>query len=52
MKKMVTELKGSNGKVTHVVLNDGTELKADLVIVGAGVVPSTSFLQNIGLSLD
>ena len=33
-------------------LGDGTDLDADLVVVGIGVVPSTSWLEDSGLTLD
>ncbi|WP_127479312.1 NAD(P)/FAD-dependent oxidoreductase [Nocardioides pantholopis] len=38
--------------VERVVLDDGTELPADLVIVGIGVVPSVGWLAGAGLTLD
>jgi len=41
-----------DGKVERVVLDDGTELPADLVIVGIGVVPSVGWLEDSGLTLD
>jgi NADPH-dependent 2,4-dienoyl-CoA reductase/sulfur reductase-like enzyme len=33
-------------------LGDGTDLDADLVVVGIGVVPSTSWLEDSGLTVD
>jgi NAD(P)H-nitrite reductase large subunit len=33
-------------------LNDGTKLDADLVIVGAGVKPETSFLKGSDIKVD
>jgi 3-phenylpropionate/trans-cinnamate dioxygenase ferredoxin reductase component len=33
-------------------LGDGTDLDADLVVVGIGVVPATSWLEDSGLILD
>jgi NADPH-dependent 2,4-dienoyl-CoA reductase/sulfur reductase-like enzyme len=33
-------------------LGDGTDLDADLVVVGIGVVPATSWLEDSGLTLD
>ena len=44
MSKKVKEIKGDKGKVTSVVLGDGTEIPADLVIVGQGIIPSTDFV--------
>ena len=38
--------------VTAVRLADGTELPADLVVVGIGTVPATDWLKGSGLTLD
>jgi NAD(P)H-nitrite reductase large subunit len=43
-------LSGKNDRVTGVVLTDGTEIPADLVIIGIGVIPNTEFLSAAGLS--
>ena len=40
------------GRVTGVELDDGRRLPADLVVVGIGVVPETSWLEGSGLELD
>ena len=45
----IKEFKGENGKVTSVVLSDNTEVKADLVLIGAGVSPTTGFLKDSGI---
>ncbi|KAK3620356.1 Apoptosis-inducing factor 1 [Elasticomyces elasticus] len=37
---------GEEGKIGKVVLKDGTELPADLVIEGVGVKPATQYLQD------
>ena len=39
-------------RVTAVALTDGTELPADLVVVGIGVVPETDWLVGSGLTID
>ena len=39
-------------RVERVVLSDGTILEADLVVVGIGVSPYTSWLEGSGLFLD
>jgi len=39
-----------NGRVTGVVLTNGSEIPADLVIFGIGVSPNTEFLAAAGLS--
>ena len=44
----VSALRGSDGRVSSVVLADGRELDADLVIVGIGVVPAVTPLANAG----
>jgi NADPH-dependent 2,4-dienoyl-CoA reductase/sulfur reductase-like enzyme len=41
-----------DGRVERVVLDDGTVIDADLVVVGIGVTPSTSWLEGSGLTLD
>lgn len=52
MQKRVNLIKGENGEVVSVVLSDGTEIKADLVIVGAGIAPNTEFLKDSSIELD
>jgi len=37
MKNGIKEIKGMNGKVSSVILNDGSEIKTELVILGTGV---------------
>ncbi len=41
-----------NGAVERVVLEDDTEIPADLVVVGIGVVPSVDWLEGSGLQLE
>ena len=47
----VESFKGGQ-RVEKVVLQDGTELDADLVIIGIGVKPNTEWLEESGLPLD
>ncbi|KQY04907.1 pyridine nucleotide-disulfide oxidoreductase [Mycobacterium sp. Root135] len=47
----VTEIKGT-GHVEKVVLSDGTELDADIVVVGVGSRPSTDWLEGSGVAVD
>ncbi|HEX5144237.1 MAG TPA: FAD-dependent oxidoreductase [Mycobacterium sp.] len=47
----VAEVSGS-GRVEKVVLSDGTELDADLVIVGIGSRPSTDWLEGSGIEVS
>jgi 3-phenylpropionate/trans-cinnamate dioxygenase ferredoxin reductase component len=48
----VTEIRGSGGRVTSVVLNDGSELPADAVIVAVGIVPAVELATAGGLRVD
>jgi NADPH-dependent 2,4-dienoyl-CoA reductase/sulfur reductase-like enzyme len=41
-----------DGRVERVILDDGSIIEADLVVVGIGVTPSTSWLEGSGLALD
>ena len=43
---------GDAGQVTGVVLSDGRELPADLVMVGVGVIPRTELAEQLGLECD
>nr|WP_090279265.1 FAD/NAD(P)-binding oxidoreductase [Mycolicibacterium komanii]CRL75107.1 NAD(P)H-nitrite reductase [Mycolicibacterium komanii] len=47
----VAEVRGSD-RVETVVLGDGTELDADLVVVGIGSHPATEWLEGSGIKLD
>jgi len=44
----VTCIEGENGRVTRVLLADGTALPADIVIVGIGIQPHVAALQSAG----
>ncbi|WP_051341849.1 NAD(P)/FAD-dependent oxidoreductase [Pseudonocardia spinosispora] len=48
----VARVLGDAGRVSAVGLTDGTELPADLVLVGIGVVPRTELAEAIGLHCD
>jgi NADPH-dependent 2,4-dienoyl-CoA reductase/sulfur reductase-like enzyme len=47
----VSEVKGTD-HVEKVVLSDGTELDADIVVVGVGSRPSTDWLEGSGVAID
>ncbi|MCV7421582.1 NAD(P)/FAD-dependent oxidoreductase [Mycobacterium yunnanensis] len=47
----VTEVAGT-GHVEKVVLSDGTELDADVVVVGVGSRPSTDWLEGSEIAVD
>eukprot|EP00163_Fabomonas_tropica_P005802 TRINITY_DN1542_c0_g1_i2.p1 TRINITY_DN1542_c0_g1~~TRINITY_DN1542_c0_g1_i2.p1 ORF type:complete len:516 (-),score=192.07 TRINITY_DN1542_c0_g1_i2:110-1657(-) len=46
MKAMLKRYVGKNGKVTGVELESGEVLPADLVVVGAGIICATGFLEG------
>lgn len=48
----VTELMGSGGRVTEVVLADGSRLPAGVVLVGVGVVPRTELAEQLELACE
>jgi 3-phenylpropionate/trans-cinnamate dioxygenase ferredoxin reductase component len=48
----VREFGGIGGRLTHVVLDDNTELPADVVIVGAGILPNVELAADAGLLID
>ncbi|XP_053223682.1 apoptosis-inducing factor 3-like isoform X3 [Podarcis raffonei] len=48
----VTELQGEGGKVTQVLLSSGQVILTDVVVVGIGVTPNSSFLQDSSIVLD
>ncbi|OBI36646.1 NAD(P)/FAD-dependent oxidoreductase [Mycobacterium colombiense] len=43
---------GGNGRVEAVRLTDGSQVPADVVVVGLGVTPATGWLEGSGLHLD
>ncbi|MEV0456379.1 NAD(P)/FAD-dependent oxidoreductase [Catellatospora methionotrophica] len=48
----VREFGSLDGAVRSVVLDDGTELAADLVAVGVGIRPATELAEQAGLDVD
>jgi 3-phenylpropionate/trans-cinnamate dioxygenase ferredoxin reductase subunit len=48
----VAGFRAAGGRVGAVLLADGTELLADLVVVGVGVVPRTELAEKLGLECD
>ena len=42
---------GSDGRITRVVTKGGLELEADVVVIGAGVVPDVTIARGAGLEL-
>jgi NADH oxidase (H2O2-forming) len=50
--KKVKEITGSNNRVTTVVLEDGLQIKADLVIMSIGYKPNTDLAKASGIELN
>jgi 3-phenylpropionate/trans-cinnamate dioxygenase ferredoxin reductase component len=48
----VSEFRGDAGRVTTVVTTAGTELPADIVLVGIGAVPNVSLAEAAGLEVS
>jgi 3-phenylpropionate/trans-cinnamate dioxygenase ferredoxin reductase subunit len=48
----MSEIVGHQGKVSEVVLSDGSVWPADLVLVGIGVVPNIELARDAGLSVS
>src|ERR1700676_2614142 len=48
----VERLGGEGGRVTHVVLQDGRSLPADLVVVSIGVMPNEELAAAAGLKVE
>jgi 3-phenylpropionate/trans-cinnamate dioxygenase ferredoxin reductase subunit len=48
----VREFGSLHGRVTSVVLDDGMELPADVVVVGVGIQPNTELADAAGLTVD
>jgi 3-phenylpropionate/trans-cinnamate dioxygenase ferredoxin reductase subunit len=48
----VREIRGAGGGPLAVVLDDGTELSGDAVVVGVGIAPATALAEAAGLEVD
>jgi len=48
----VTDFVSSNGRLSSVVLSDGSTLEADIALVGIGVIPNSKLAQTSGLESD
>jgi len=49
--RSVTEIGESKGK-KQLILDDGSQMEADMVIVGKGVVPNVEFLKDSSIDID
>ncbi|KRB76077.1 hypothetical protein ASE01_13675 [Nocardioides sp. Root190] len=50
--RTVASIESVDGRVNGVRLDDGTDLPADIVVVGIGASPATSWLEHSGLPVD
>jgi 3-phenylpropionate/trans-cinnamate dioxygenase ferredoxin reductase subunit len=48
----VTEIRGVDGRVSEVMVSDGSIHAADLVLVGIGVVPNVELARDAGLAIS
>jgi 3-phenylpropionate/trans-cinnamate dioxygenase ferredoxin reductase subunit len=48
----VREFRGTGGQLSSVLLTDGTELPADVAVVGIGIVPNVELAEAAGLAVD
>ncbi|MBO0871126.1 MAG: FAD-dependent oxidoreductase [Micromonosporaceae bacterium] len=48
----VDRFEGTGGRVGGVVLSDGTQLPADLAVVGVGITPATELAETAGLRVS
>jgi len=52
MQRTVKEFLGKDDTVTAVVLDDGSTIGADIVILGAGIIPATNFISAVTAVTD
>lgn len=48
----VEEIRGMDGRVRAVRLDNGDEIPADIVLIGIGVIPNTGLAEQIGLEVN
>ncbi|MEM7328731.1 MAG: FAD-dependent oxidoreductase [Pseudomonadota bacterium] len=46
----LASLRGTDGKVTTAILADGSELAADIVLVGIGILPNVELAEQAGIA--
>ena len=52
LERKVEKIEGKDGKVAGVVLDNGVQLPADLIVVGIGVEPATDYVEGIAFQDD
>ena len=52
LERKVEKITGTDSKVAGVVLDNGTELPADMIVVGIGVQPATDYVEGIAFQDD
>ncbi|CDW77535.1 nad-dependent dehydrogenase [Stylonychia lemnae] len=52
MNRKVVNIEGDGKNANQIVLDDGTIIDCDLILIGAGVFPSTNFLKDTEVKMD
>ncbi|XP_073421773.1 apoptosis-inducing factor 3-like isoform X4 [Dendrobates tinctorius] len=52
MRTEAREIRGSDGQVKEVILRNGIQLPADVVVAGIGVTPVSNFLKGSRIAMD
>ena len=52
LNSMATALTGEAGRVTGVSLQDGSQIKTDLVVLGVGILPNVELAEQAGLECE
>jgi nitrite reductase (NADH) large subunit len=50
--KVTTRIAGENGRITHLLMKDGSRVETDMVVVSAGIRPITDLAVASGLAVD
>jgi NADPH-dependent 2,4-dienoyl-CoA reductase/sulfur reductase-like enzyme/nitrite reductase/ring-hydroxylating ferredoxin subunit len=51
LERTASEMRG-DGRIREIVLDDGTRIKAGLLVIGVGIIPAVDFLAGSGLVED
>lgn len=52
LEKKTASINGNNGRVTSVCFDDGSEIKADLVVMAVGIRPNYELAESSGIHCD